>query len=56
MKKIKYKDFPGGPVAKTPYSQCREPGFNPGRGTRSQMTQLKTLHASVKIKDPECHS
>ena len=21
--------FPGGPVAKTPHSQCREPRFNP---------------------------
>ena len=24
-----HKDFPGGPVAKTPYSQCREPMFDP---------------------------
>ena len=24
-----HKDFPGGPGAKTPYSQCREPMFNP---------------------------
>ena len=23
------RDFPGGPVAKTSCSQCREPGFNP---------------------------
>ena len=22
-------DFPGGPLAKTPHSQCRGPGFNP---------------------------
>ena len=26
------KDFPGGPVAKTPCSQCREPRFNPWSG------------------------
>ena len=26
------RDFPGGPVAKTLCSQCREPGFSPGRG------------------------
>ena len=25
-------DFPGGPVAKTPSSQCRGPGFNPWSG------------------------
>ena len=24
-----FRDFPGGPVAKTPLSQCREPRFNP---------------------------
>ena len=23
------RDFPGGPVGKTPCSQCRGPGFNP---------------------------
>ena len=23
------QDFPGGSVAKTPFSQCRGPGFNP---------------------------
>ena len=27
----------GGPVSKTPHSQCREPGLIPGRGTRSRM-------------------
>ena len=26
------RDFPGGPVVKTPRSQCREPGFNPRSG------------------------
>ena len=25
-------DFPGGPVAKMPCSQCRGPGFNPWSG------------------------
>ena len=25
-------DFPGGPVAKTPRSQCRGPGFDPWLG------------------------
>ena len=27
-----FRDFPGGPVAKTPCSQCRGPGFNPRSG------------------------
>ena len=26
------RDFPGGPVAKTPHSQCSGPGFNPWSG------------------------
>ena len=26
------RDFPGGPVAKTPHSQCRGPGFDPWSG------------------------
>ena len=31
-KKKRYKDFPGGPVGKTPCSQCRGPGFDPWSG------------------------
>ena len=27
-----YRDFPGDPVARTPSSQCRGPGFNPWSG------------------------
>ena len=30
-------DFPGGPVVKTPCSQCRGPGSDPCSGTRSHM-------------------
>ena len=31
--KSNYRDFPGSPmVAKTPRSQCREPGFDPWSG------------------------
>ena len=29
---INLKDFPGGPVVKTPCSQCRGPGFDPWSG------------------------
>ena len=30
--KSQQRDFPGGPVAKTPHSQYRDPGFNPWPG------------------------
>ena len=26
------RDFPGGPMADTPHSQCRRPGFHPWSG------------------------
>ena len=29
LSKTQIWDFPGGPVARTPCSQCREPRFNP---------------------------
>ena len=32
LKAKKAKDFPDGPVAKTPFSQCRGPGFEPQSG------------------------
>ena len=41
--------LPGSPVVKTPYSQCKRPGFDPCQGTRAHMPQLKILHASTKI-------
>ena len=37
VKQIPCRDFPGGPVAKTPCSQYRGLGSIPGRGTRSCM-------------------
>ena len=30
--KYKVRDFPGAPVAKTPHSQSRGPGFSPWSG------------------------
>ena len=33
-KNIKKRDFPGGPVAKTPGSQCKGPEFNPWSGNQ----------------------
>ena len=41
------KDFPGGPVAKTPCSQCRGPGFEPCSGNEIPHTATK---------DHKCHS
>ena len=32
LKIIDFWDFPGGPVAKAPHSQCRGPRFDPGSG------------------------
>ena len=34
-------DFPGGPMLKTPHSQCRGSGSIPDQGTRSHMPQLR---------------
>ena len=43
-------DFPGGPMAKTPHSQCRESRFIPGWQTRSHMLQIKFLSAKTKAQ------
>ena len=40
-------DFPGGPVAKTPCSRCRDLDSIPGQGTGPHMLQLKI---------PKCHN
>ena len=44
-----WKDYTGGPVARTPGSQCRGSNLIPGWGTRSHMSP----HAVTK--DPACH-
>ena len=43
------RDFPGGPVAKSPRSQCRGPGSIPGLGTRSHMLQLRVHIPQLKV-------
>ena len=46
------QDFPGGPVAGTPSSQCREPRvWSLLRELRAHMLQLKILHAATKKKE-----
>ena len=50
------QDFPGGPVAKTLYSQCRGLGFHLWTGTRSYTPQLRVCMLQLKIPQPPCHS
>ena len=40
--------FPGGPVAKTLYSQCRGLGSIPGQGTRFPHAATKSSHAAPR--------
>ena len=47
-------DFPGGPMAKIPCSQCRGLGLIPGQGTRFHMLQVRVCKLQVKI--PMCCS
>ena len=63
MSKTSLRDLPGGPVVKTPSSQCRGLGLKPAQGTRShvlqlrvRMSQLKTPHATTKIGGPTGHN
>ena len=44
------RGFPGGPVDKTPHSQCRGSRFHPW--SRNQSPHVKILQASVKIPHP----
>ena len=44
--------FPGGPVAKTSYFQCRGPGSIPGQGTRSHMLQPRCHKPQQRSKIP----
>ena len=50
-KKKRYRDFSGGPVAKTPYSQCSELRFNPWPGNYILQATTESSHAAMKIKD-----
>ena len=43
-----FQDFLGGPVAKTPQSQCRGLGFIPAQGTRSHVSQLRVPKPRLK--------
>ena len=62
--KKEMRDFLGGPVAKTPPSQCRGPGFDPWSGNEIAHAAMKILHAAAKkishttrkIEDPSCYN
>lgn len=43
-------DFPGGPVAKTPCSECRGPGFHSWLGNYISHAASKTQHSQIKKK------
>ena len=42
------RDFPGGPVTKTPSSQCRGPRFAPWSGNWIPHAAIKTWHSKKK--------
>ena len=46
------RDFPGGPVAKSPCSQNRDPGFDPWSGNLIPHAATESLQAVTK--DPAC--
>ena len=51
------RDFPGGPVAKTPHSQCRGPQVQLlFEELESACHNQRFPHAATKIKDPACHN
>ena len=44
-----FRDFPGGPVAKTLHSQCRGLGSIPGVGTVSHISQLRVHMPQLRL-------
>ena len=47
----KSRDFPGGPMVKTPNSQCKEPGFNPWSRNWIPHAATNTWHGKInKLK------
>ena len=42
-----YQSFPGGPMAKTPHSQCRLPGFHPWSGNQIPHDTVKTQRSQI---------
>ena len=40
-------DLPGGPVTKTPHSQCWGPGFDPWSGNKVPHAAARTQHSQI---------
>ena len=49
-------DFSGGPGPGLPALSAGAPNSTPGQGTKTRKLQLEFPLASMKIKDPMCHS
>ena len=49
-----YRDFPGGPVGKTPHYQCRGPCLDPWSGNQVLHAATKSSHAATK--KPACRN
>ena len=47
-KTLLHGDFPGGPVANTPCSQCGELGFNPWSGNEIPHAAAKSSHVATE--------
>ena len=51
LNEIYFRDFPGGPVARTLCSWCRGPGFSPWSGDWIPYAATKILHATNKVSN-----
>ena len=51
-KNVDFRDLPGGPVAKSPGSQCRGPGFDPWSGNWIPYATAES--SQVATKDSVC--
>ena len=49
-------DFPGGPVAKTPSSQCRGPGFDTWSGNWIPHATTKIEHATTETQHSQINT
>ena len=50
------RDFPGDPVAKTPCSECRGPGFDPWSGNEIPHATTKSFHTPAKEPHAETNT
>ena len=53
LENVKCRDFPLGPMGKTPCSQCRGPWFSPQLGNQIPCATTKSSYAATR--DPECN-